>query len=51
MALSKGTKIPYGAIWGSLSPVGKRDLRANEMLTICRFIDKSPMDFYKDESA
>lgn len=46
-AISNKTGIPYGRLWSSLSPNGNRELRADEFLSVCRFIGKDPMDFCK----
>lgn len=43
--ISNSTNIPYGKLWSSLSPKGTRELRADEFLSICKFIDKNPMEF------
>ena len=43
--ISSTTKIPYIALWSSLSPSGTRDLRADEFLAVCLFLEKNPMDF------
>jgi len=45
-AISMGTGISYGKLDKSLNPEGKRELRADEYLAICGFIEKNPMDFY-----
>lgn len=46
-AISAGTKIPYSALWNSLSKTGTRSLRADEFLSVCRFIEKPAFDFYQ----
>lgn len=44
--LSKKTGISTGVLYPSLSESGrKRELRADEFLTICIFLNKNPMDF------
>lgn len=44
--ISRDTNIPYGALYDSLSnPERDRDLRAGEMLSICRFLGIDPLDF------
>lgn len=46
-AISSTTKIPYSALWSSLSPSGTRDLRADEFLAVCLFLEKKSYGFYK----
>ncbi len=41
--LSKKTGIPYGKVYSCFS--GKRSLRADEFLSVCKFLEKSPLDF------
>ncbi len=54
-AVAKKTGLSRNILYSSLS-VGtkkKRELRADELLSICIFLDKDPMDFYcepKEES-
>lgn len=45
-AMSRDTGIPYMAIYDSLmNDKRRRDLRDNEFLKICVFLDVDPMDF------
>ncbi len=46
-AISSATKIPYSALWNSLSKTGTRSLRADEFLSVCKFIEKPAFDFYQ----
>lgn len=46
-SISAATKIPYSALWSSLSKTGTRSLRADEFLSICKFIEKPAFDFYQ----
>ncbi len=46
-AISIGTNIPYSALWSSLSKSGTRSLRADEFLSVCKFIEKPAFDFYR----
>ena len=44
--LSKGTGIPYSALYDSLlSGIRERELRDCEFLALCEFLGKDPMDF------
>lgn len=43
-AISRGTGIPDGILRRSLS-TRERDLRADEFLGICGFLEKEPFDF------
>lgn len=49
LAMSKKTNIPISRLYSSLSPNGKRCLRADEFLTICAFLEKEPTDFIDDK--
>lgn len=44
-AISRGTGIPDGVLRRSLS-TKERDLRAEEFLAVCQFLNKQPFDFY-----
>jgi DNA-binding Xre family transcriptional regulator len=45
-ALARDTGIPYSALYGSLSNKKRdRELRAKELVKICKFLDVDPMDF------
>lgn len=47
--ISRDTNIPYGALYDSLSNSERdRDLRAGEMLLVCRFLGVNPLDFNAD---
>lgn len=49
-AIAKKTGLSKNILYPSLS-VGtkkKRELRADELLSICVFLDKNPMDFYEN---
>ena len=48
--ISEATGIPYQKLWFSLNPKGKRSLRSDECLAICEFLEKNPMDFYRDSA-
>lgn len=48
-AISRGTGIPDGILRRCLS-TKERDLRADEFLGICNFLEKKPSDF-SDQSA
>lgn len=48
-SISRGTGVPDGILRRSLSSK-ERDLRADEFLAICSFLDKSPFDFYKPDA-
>jgi|WetSurMetagenome_2_1015567.scaffolds.fasta_scaffold05027_16 hypothetical protein len=41
--ISESTKIPSGKLYNSFS--GTRQLRADEYMAICGFLEKSPFDF------
>lgn len=44
--MSRKTGLPYGALYTSLCNEGRdRDLKADEFLSICNFLEKDPMDF------
>ena len=44
--LSRETGIPYGSLYASLCDDGReRDLRDDEFIKICLFVDANPMDF------
>lgn len=43
--MSRDTGIPYPALYCSLFNDGKRSLRDNELIAVCRFIGVNPMDF------
>ncbi len=42
-AISKGTKISSGILYNSFR--GKRNLRADELISICGFLEINPMRF------
>ena len=42
-AVSKKTGVPYSALQPSLK--GRRELRAQEFMSICKFFDISPAEF------
>lgn len=46
-ALSRGTAISYGILQRSLM-TRERDLRADELLEICNFLGKDPLDFHTE---
>lgn len=46
-ALSRGTGISDGILRRSIVR-RERDLRADEMISICKFLGKDPFDFYQD---
>lgn len=44
--MSEVTGLEYGAIYDSLGPRGRgRDLRDNEFIKVCKFLEVNPMDF------
>ncbi len=44
--MSRKTGIPYGALYSSLCNNSRdRDLKADEFLSVCKFLEKDPMDF------
>lgn len=45
-ALSRGTGIPDGILRRSIVR-NERALRADEMLSICNFLGKNPLEFYR----
>lgn len=50
--MSRKTGIPYGALYTSLCNEARdRDLKADEFLNICRFLEKDPMDFMCTEES
>ena len=47
--MSRATGISYRALYDSLAnPDRERDLRAGELMGICKFLDVNPMDFNKE---
>ncbi len=44
-AMAKSTNISEGILRRSLS-TKKRDLRADELLQVCTFLEKNPFDFF-----
>lgn len=49
--LSRETKIPYQSLYVSLTENSRgRELRADEFLRICRFLDVDPMRFWDAEN-
>lgn len=49
--LSKETNIEYCAVYDSLGNSGRgRDLKDHELVRICRFIRKNPMDFAEEST-
>lgn len=48
--LANTTGIPYGKLWDSLSVNGTRELRADEFLSICSFVEKNPMEFADNQN-
>lgn len=48
-ALSRGTGISDDILRRSIVR-GKRNLRADEMISICKFLEKEPFDFYEEFS-
>lgn len=46
-ALSRGAGISDGILRRSIVR-RERDLRADEMISICKFLGKDPFDFYQD---
>lgn len=49
-ALSRGTGVSDGILRRSIVR-RERDLRAGEMISICQFLGKNPLDFYQDRGA
>ena len=50
--MSRKTGIPYGALYTSLCNEARaRDLKADEFLKICHFLEKDPMDFMCTEDS
>ncbi len=49
-ALARGTGLSEGILRRSLS-ARTRSLRADEFLAVCRFLDKSPLDFAAKQPA
>lgn len=44
--ISRKTKIPYMALYDSLfNKKRNRDLRVDEFLTLCKYLDVNPMSF------
>jgi len=43
--MTSETGLPYQPIQRSLSANSDRDLRADELIAICHFINKNPNDF------
>ena len=44
--ISEMTGLEYGVIYDSLGPRGRgRDLRDDELIKICTFLEVNPMDF------
>lgn len=44
--VSKKTGIPYGRLYPCFS--GKRSLRADEFLIVCKFLEKDPFQFSEE---
>lgn len=44
-AVQKGTGLPRQVLYSSLGKNGKRELRADEFLQVCLFIEADPMRF------
>lgn len=50
--VSRKTGIPYGALYASLCNEARdRDLKADEFLSLCCFLEKNPMDFKRTENS
>lgn len=48
--MSRDTKIPYVSLYDSLLNADRdRDLRAGELLLVCKFLGVNPMDFAANE--
>ncbi|MBP3488841.1 MAG: hypothetical protein J6K53_10650 [Roseburia sp.] len=47
-AISNNTGLSQGVLYSSLGTGRERELRADEFLAICIFLDKDPMGFYKE---
>ena len=48
--MARDTNIPYAALYSSLSDDGReRELRADELLGICNYLDKDPREFSEQE--
>ncbi len=44
--MSEAINIEYSVLYDSLGAKGRRrDLRDNELLNVCKFLGKNPMDF------
>lgn len=48
-ALARGSGVSDGILRRSIVR-GERDLRADEMISICQFLGKNPFDFCQSES-
>lgn len=47
--ISRNTGIPYQRVYDSLGNKKRnRELSADEVVLICKFIEKNPMDFAED---
>lgn len=50
--ISEQTGISYTALYDSLLHKGRdRDLRIGEFFSICKFLERDPMDFIDEENA
>lgn len=48
-AMSRATGIPYAALYNSLiDEKRKREMKGNELILICKFLEVNPMDFADD---
>lgn len=44
--MARQTKIPYSSLYSSIGESGRnRNLRDDELIAVCRFLNISPMDF------
>ena len=48
-AICENTGLSKNVLYTSLGSGRDRELRADEFLSICIFLDKNPMDFFTDE--
>lgn len=49
--ISEKTGIPYSALYDSLSNTNRnRELRADEFMEICKFLEKKPEDFAEEDA-
>jgi len=50
--ISEGTGIPYAALYDSLLHKSRnRELRADEFMAICKFLEKKPEDFAEEDAS